>query len=514
MDTKKDSSTSDVPTFKVARVGHDRKRKGGAFSFLRGGGARGAWSGATGGSGAAGIGAGGATALAGAGLNFSKFLILLLVSVGGIGAIGLGRMLGNASNNDVKKPKAFSMASREAVQIEGDTSNLPGNTNTIPNSLGYLSGSKDGLTPEERAKKEADAAAAAEAQRVADEEAAKKAEADRLAGSPAVDPNALLASAKADGGQGGRGSGGGFGKKFGALSSSMGSGSSLSGGAGMSGGVNRQFGSSGAITKGTGGQMAAMKGNSRPSYSKAGGSKLASSKTKGFARKQLANANAYSRQGAAASKGESAASSAGTAFDNNPGAGNVISGPGVGKGAGSSSGADSTPNPGSGGGGNGNPTGSQQVDCGADNYQTADGGCAPVPTRAAKDSKPMLTMIANAVMALLVVVGIISAITCILADSIAGAAFAAALLPYLIGIGAIIGILGVAMIAMGDYVSGGIATLLGTTIAVMSSSLVGTHTLTPGWGLVAGFGGAAMTMAGKMLDKGNHKDKAPEAAQQ
>ena len=53
MDTKKDSAASDVPTFKVARVGNDRKRKGAGFSFLRGGGARGVWSGATGGSGAA-----------------------------------------------------------------------------------------------------------------------------------------------------------------------------------------------------------------------------------------------------------------------------------------------------------------------------------------------------------------------------------------------------------------------------------------------------------------------------
>ncbi len=512
MDTKKDSSTSDVPTFKVARVGHDRKRKGGGFSFLRGGGTRGVWSGAAGGSGA-GAGAGAGSMAAAAGLNFSKMLLIMLVSVGGIGAVGLGRMLGNASSSDVKKPKAFSMASREAVKIEGDTSNLPGNTNTIPNSLGYLSGSKDGLTPEERAKKEADAAAAAEAQRVADEEAAKKAEADRLAGAPAVDPNALLASAQADGGQGAKG-GGGFGKKFGALSSSMGGGSSLSGGAGLSGGVNRQFGSSGAITRGAGGQMAAMKGSSRPSYSKAGGSKLASSKTKGFARKQLANANAYSRQGAAASKGETAASSAGTAFDNNPGAGNVISGPGVGKGAGSTSGADSTPNPGSGGGGNGNPTGSQQVDCGADNYQTADGGCAPIKTTAPKDSKPMLTMIANIVMALLVLVGVVSAIVMAMTASGVTAAYAPALLPILQIAGVIIGLMGLAMVAMGAYVSGGIAAILGTTIGIFSSTTLTTSTLTPGWGLVAGFGGAAMMMAGKMLDKGNHKDKAPEAAQQ
>ena len=199
------------------------------------------WTGASAGSGMGG-------AAVGAGLNFTKMMLICLVSASGIGAVGLGRMLGNASSNEVAKPKLFATAPKQvAIKIEGDVTNLPSNPNTIPNSLGYLSGSKDGLTPEERAKKEADAAAAAEAQRVADEAAAKKAEAEKTAAAPAVDPNALLASAKADGGKDAKDAKNtAFGKKFGSLSTSMGGGSALNGGSGLSGGMNRQFGDSGS----------------------------------------------------------------------------------------------------------------------------------------------------------------------------------------------------------------------------------------------------------------------------
>ncbi|MDP3543023.1 MAG: hypothetical protein Q8T11_11215 [Elusimicrobiota bacterium] len=502
MDTKNDSSLSDVPTFKVARVGNDRKRKGGGFSFLRSGGARGSWSGATGGAGGVGgVGAGGMGAAAGAGFTFSKVMLICLVSVGGLGAVGLGRMIGNA-RQEVKKPKAFSMA-REPIKLEGDTANLPTTPNTIPNSLGYLSGSMDGLTPEERAKK----AAEAEAQRLADEEAARKAEEEQTAANPAVDPNALLASAQADGAAGGKGSA--FGKKFGSLSSSLGGGSSLSGGAGLSGGVNRQFGSGGgmAIKKDAAGKLSAMKSAARPSYSKAGGARLASSKTKGFARKQLANANAYSRRGAAAGQGETSSSDAATAFDNNPGAGNVISGPGIGNGAGSSSGADSTPNSVD----NGGPTGGDPtVDCGPDRYQDQYGNCQNINTNSGSDANKALTMMANVVMGLLLVIGVISAFAAIARDSVYLAA-AYPMLASIVGVlGVVVTLLGAAMMGMGDYVTGGLATLIGGYVSYMS--YISPEGLTVGQGMVAGLGGAALTMAGKML--GDDKDKAPEAAQQ
>jgi hypothetical protein len=500
MDTKKDSSVSDVPTFKVARVGQDRKRKGGGFSFLRGGsGTRGVWSGATGGS-----GVGGGAAASAVGMTFSKTMLMLVV-MSSLGAAGiqLGKMRSGSPAPD-KKPAIFS--DKGDIKLEGDTSNLPSNANTIPNSLGYLSGSRDGLTPEERAKKEAEAAAAAEAQRLADEEAAKKAEADNLAGKPVVDPNALLASAQAGGGKGSA-----FGKKFGSLSSSMGGGSSLSGGAGLSGGVNRQFGGSGAMGKiagGSKGQLSAMKGAARPSYSKAGGARMASSKTKGFARKQLANANAYSRRASAASKGETAASDAGTAFDNNPGAGNVISGPGVANGARPQGVGDNTPNAVN----NGGPTGGDPtVDCGPNNYQTADGGCAPINTDGGKDANPALTMMANVAMALMLVIGVISAFAALTRDSVILAEIYPMLAAIVGALGIVVTLLGVAMISMGDYVAGGIATLVGGYVSYMS--YISPESLTVGQGMVAGLGGAALSLAGKMLS-GDHKGKAPEAAQQ
>jgi len=504
MDTKKDSAVSDVPTFKVARVGNDRKRKGGGFSFLRGGGARGAWSGAAGGSGAG----GGAAGLAGmAGMSLSKGLLIFLIAVGGLGAAGLGRMLGNTGGQDVKK-KAFSM-SRDAVKLEGDTSNLPSTANTIPNSLGYLSGSMDGLTAEERAKREADAAAAAEAQRIADEEAAKKAAAEQTAGS-AVDPNALLASAQADGGAGRGGSA--FGKKFGSLSSSMGGGSSLSGGAGLSGGVNRSFGGGGSLGKAApGGQMSAMKGAARPSYSKAGGARMASSKTKGFARKQLANANAYSRRASAASKGETAASDAGTAFDNNPGAGNVISGPGVGKGNGSSTGADSTPNLVDSGGptGNADPT----VDCGPNKYQTADGGCADINTNNGVSATKAIDMMAKMAMGLLAAIAVISLIKAVVDKSFVLTAFGP-MLGAIIGLmGAMIAMLGVAIIAMGDYAQGTVFTLTGAFIAGVAFIPAASDILTSGTMVIASAAGMVLGQAAGMLGQGKGGD-APEAAQQ
>jgi len=505
MDTNKDASMSDAPTFKVARVGQQRKRKGGMFSFLRGGGAgpRGAWSGATGGSGAASVGGGfSATALNGFGLTFGKtMLVIIATSVIGSGAI-FGGML-SASKSHMAAPAKPALFSQEKVKLEGDTSNLPSNPNTIPNSMGFVTGSRDGLTPEERAQREADAAAAAEAQRLADEEAAKKAEAEQTAANAAPNPDELLASAKEDGKVA---PGTAFGKKMGALSTSMGGGSALTGGAGMSGGVNRQFApkTAPAIPKAAAGSITAMKGGARPTYAKAGNSKLAASKTKGFARRQLAHANAYSRRGAASGKGENAAADAGSAFDNNSGAGNIITGAGIGAGKGGNGGADATMNPNSGEGG---PTGGDPtMDCGANNYQTADGGCAPIKETGGKDANPTLTLISNVVMAMLAMIGVIAAI------AMASGPFGPWMIPVLIAMGAIIGLLGIAMMAMGDYVSGGIAVATGGAVAYMAAFALPSLTWTKG--LIIGFGGPALMMVSKMLTGGGGKDKAPVAAQQ
>lgn len=509
MDTKKDAAISDVPTFKVARVGEDRKRKGGAFSFLRGGsGPRGAWSGATGGSGLA-AGAGGTGGLAGAlGLNFTKLMmtIFLTASVGSA-AVYLGaRSAANVRSTPDKKPALF--ADKGDIKLEGDTSNLPSTANTIPNSLGYLSGSRDGLTPEERAKKEAEAAAAAEAQRLADEEAARKEEEERLAGNPAVDPNALLASAQADGAGGGRGSA--FGKKFGSLSSSMGGGSSLSGGAGLSGGVNRQFGSSGSIKRGASGKLGAMKGAARPSYAKSGKGRLAASRTKGFARKQLANANAYSRRGASAGTGETSASDAGTAFDNNPGAGNVISGPGIGQGAGSSSGADSTPNSVD----NGGPTGGDPtVDCGADHYQDEYGNCKKIKTQSGEDANPTLTMLAKIAQGLFIAIAALAILAMIVEKTVYAYAMGVVFRTIIGVLGGIIALMGLAIMAMGDYMQGAIFAGIGGFIGIACWAPGMETALTSGGALVSAGAGALLSQAAGSL-KAYDKNSAPEAAQQ
>ena len=268
MDTKKDSAVGDAPTFKLARVGKDRKRKGGGFSFLRGAGRRGAWVGAVGASGAP------VNAL---GLTFSKAMLSVMLTGGiGSGAIYMGASSVPPVKPALAKPAIFSPEKehKDKITLEGDTSNLPATPNTIPNSLGYLSGSADGLTPEERAKQAADAAAAAEAARKADEEAAKKAEAADATETPAVDPAALLASAQADGAKADKPSA--FGKKFGALSSSAGGssassgGASLSGRSGLSGGLNRSFGSLESGSKGFSARLSAPGRQSRPTSSKAG----------------------------------------------------------------------------------------------------------------------------------------------------------------------------------------------------------------------------------------------------
>ncbi|UPT73020.1 MAG: hypothetical protein M0D55_14090 [Elusimicrobiota bacterium] len=267
MDTKKDSAASDVPTFKVARVGNDRKRKGAGFSFLRSGGSRGGFSGATGGSGSGGglgglLGGAGGGAGAQAGFFASKFVqaMLSVMLAGGIGsaAIYIGAM---STQTDEPAKKAAPFVAKEDVKLEGDITNLPGDPNAIPNSLGYLSGSMDGLTPEERAKRAAEEAA----RKAAEEEAARKAEeeAARTAANPAVDPNALLASAQADG----QNKGGGLGRKFGNLSSSFGGGSSLAGGAGMAGGVGRSFGAGGGSIKGGArGSLSKASTTAKPSF--------------------------------------------------------------------------------------------------------------------------------------------------------------------------------------------------------------------------------------------------------
>ncbi|MBI4060294.1 MAG: hypothetical protein HY403_02570 [Elusimicrobia bacterium] len=448
MDTSKDPAVSDVPAFRIARVGKDRRRKGGAFSFLRSSGGRGGWGGAAGGSGAAGAGS--------LGMGFTKTMLAIMLT-GGIGSAAIysgSRGAGGAV--EAKKPALFSPVTGD-VKIEGDVSNLPSNSNTIPNSLGYLSGNRDGLTPEERAKQEAEAAAAAEAQRLADEEAAKKAEPEEAAGKPA-DPAALLASAQADGGKPGA-----LGKKFGALSTKAGGGSALSGGAGLSGGVARQFGSSGSVGKALGGKLAAAKGAVRPTYARASRPRTPRSRMRGIGRDQLTIANSHLQNAAQASTQESASDQA-CAIDGCAGAGTAISGAGTGAGAGSSTGADSTPNPGDAGG----PTGAAAGDCGANNYMDADGACKAIPVTEGKNVTPYQWMY-NLAVGLLAVVSALSMLALVFDKFIYTKGLAEALRITMIALGGIIAALGVAILAMtGDKIAGGVLTLAGGAIAYLA----------------------------------------------
>lgn len=461
MDTKKDSAVSEVPTFKVARVGKDRKRKGAGFSWLRSGGARGGFSGAVGGAGEGGVlaGLGGAGGAGGffAG-NLAKALLVLMIASGMTAtAMYVGSLSGDGNEVVAKKGPFMD----KDVKLEGDTSNLPSTANSIPNSLGYLSGSLDGLTPEERARRAAEEAARKAAE---EEEARKAAEAEAAAAKGnGVDPNALLASAKADGGNGGSK----LDKRFGALSSSFGGGSSLAGGAGLSGGVNRNFGGmgggAGSIKKGSTGQLSRNGTTARPSYSRAGTGRAAGSNLKGFARKQLANANAYSRKGATASKGETAAYDAGTAFDNNQGAGNVISGPGIGAGSGPNSGSDGSVNPGPQSGPTGNPP---PAACNSNEAPDANGVCQPIQTQQMKkDTK--WDWVYQAAMAMLMTLTVLSGIALMAnAANIFGGAGEAIKSGIRIAMGVIGGILmalGALMIMKtGDKIAGGIVAALGT----------------------------------------------------
>lgn len=485
MDTKKDSATAEVPSFKIARVGNKRKRKGGAFSFLRGGAPRGAWSGAAGGSGASAVG--------GAGFTFGQAMMSVIVTcVLGAAGVQLGKMQ-NAGRHEAKPVENKFGQERKPVALEGDTANLPSTPNTISNSLGYLSGSVDGLTPEERAKKAADAA---EAQRKADEAAAQA-----EAVNPDVDPAALLASAQADGGKGGKG---GFGKKFGALSTSMG-GSALAGGAGMSGGMNRPFAPAGVGGKGSRGQLSASTGGARPTQSRSARAAVPSSKVKGFARRQLANANLLSQQGASATSGVAAAYTAGVAFDNNDGAGTAITGAGVGVGVAPTSTGGPSPTT---GGPLGNGAGSTPCTA-AGYYVNASGACVLIPTPPPENVTPWQKEL-DLAQKLLMLIAILAAIALVL-DALGWVSFGAGTAASKI-ISAIIGVLavvvcglGLAIMAKGGWIAGLICTGVGGYIA--AGAFTNKYALTLTQVLVGAAAGSLLSACASSMG-GSHSNSA------
>lgn len=432
--------TTAIPEFKIAKVGKDRKRRGGGLPFFGGGsGGGGAFSGAVGGSGAA----------AGAGL-LGKIGVLALIGTLSAGAWQFGKALRpDETGGPAEKPKLF--ASHDGKYSDEDLANvIRSNGSSIPNSMGYVKGSLDGMTPEERAKKEAEAA---EAARLAEEEA-KKAEAEaaakepaNVAGAPAgMDPNALMQNTGGDKKEGA------FGKKFGALSSSFGSGGGLAGGAGLAGGVNRGFSNAALKTKGNGGKMASMKGGSNPSISKGTKARAGASNNKGFARRQLGNAFSLSRQASTAGKGETSAQAASAAFDNNTGAGNVISGPGVGAGTGGA-GIDA--------GGSVNPnTGGSAID--------PNDEAAPIANNKGKNVTKYQGLI-NAALMILAIIAVLAILALVLQNVPPyGTIIAQYIKMVMVALGAVVTLLGVAIMAQGQYLQGGILTAVGGFITYMA----------------------------------------------
>ncbi|HAZ08778.1 MAG TPA: hypothetical protein DCZ01_09725 [Elusimicrobia bacterium] len=464
---------SEVPTFKLAKVGKDRDRKRGAAWF----GARAAGPSAL--RGAFG-GAGAGTGAVGAGASLAKTLLTLAL-VGGLsaGAWQIGSMMRGAKPGAKADKKLFA---GRGDQKYDDLSGVIKNDKSIPNSLGYISGSMDGLTAEERAKK----AAEAEAARAAEEAARKKAEeeADKppsAAAAAAADPRASA--------------GAGMPRAFGKLSSSFASSPVLVGGAGLSGGINRSFADASGPNKAQGGALSSYRSGSKPTYSQAARATAGKSKSKGFAKRQLANAFSLSRQAASAGKAESQADLAAAPFDNNAGAGgNVISGPGVGQGV--SQGASDTSSQSSDSGSSGGTTA-----CGSDQYADSNGDCQSTDTGSTTNAATYQWMI-DAVTALLVVLAVLFALIMILRGGEGTVVLTPIVQIAIIAVGGLIAALGAAIIATsGDIMIGGISAAVGAAAAIYGA-------INPGVSipmLIAISAGGVIASAGAALAAANSK---------
>lgn len=460
------NNQTDVPTFKLARVGKERKKRGGALSWLRGGSGtgNGSWAGAVGGAG----GGGGAVGfLAGAGKILTIIAVTALI---GAGAIEYSKRQIAAEKAAMKnKPaadKTFAKKAEEPIKYEGDLSNLPATKNTIPNSMGYVTGNAGGPSAAEMAAK---AAAEEAAAKQAEEEAArKKAEEEALAAAqPQGDPNA------AAGAPGNR-----LGSKFGQLSSSFGGkGSALAGGSGMSGGMNRNFGAGGNLG---GGMKAGATGGynmgSRASYGKGARAAIGNSSGKSLSRRQLARVNTFSRL-ANSQTGENASSLASAGWDNNSGEGNVITGAGVGNGQGpSATNPDSVdeggPTGGGGGGGSGTTT-------------------AAPPKESEGDKSAWMLEVAKALLLVVAVVAVLIAIFRYFEWFPAITAAVNALRIAAIAMGAIIAGLGVAYMATTQDTGGGGALCAVTGAAIATLAYLNPELMANSTGLVV-FAGAGL----------------------
>ncbi|MEK7858535.1 MAG: hypothetical protein AAB320_05260 [Elusimicrobiota bacterium] len=512
MDIKKEpaSEKQEMPAFKLAKVGGNRRKAGGGLSWL------GAGAGAGGGasSGAGGI-IGSFAAMGG------KMAVMALVGTLGAGAYGVGKSMAPDSSQFKadKKPKAFaSVQTEKNKKYEVDTAKLPKSSQGSFNSLGMVSGSLDGKTPEQRAGELAAAEAAQKAE--ADKAAKAQAEADKEQPTPAsaaagaagaagaMDPAAMAAAAAAAAGGADKDKKG-MSNKFGEMSKGLGGG--LAGGGGMSSGVGRGF-----DTKIGGGSGRALAfGNSGSNAGRAGAARTRATPSgqRGLARRQLDRASSLSNQ-ARSGTNEARSSNADAAFNNNPGAGTVITGGGAGAGRSPTNGAASGPSS-SGGGGSG-PTASEGSeygdpdDCaslGSNFENSAAGGCvlktekgkSVDPTDKLFDWLKLLSIIATVISVVLLIVSLAAK------TGPWGAAFyalQAVLAGALVAIGAIMAILGLMLVGMGRNLEGGIFTLIG-----LATSITGYMAYT------AGEEAQASQAAAKKAGEDAAKKLAMEAAQ-
>jgi len=444
-----DTATNDVPTFKLAKVGQERKRRRGAGAF---------WGGGQGAGGLAGLG-GGAEAGGGlfaelSALSVGKVLTVLLVSgLLGAGAWQFGKMF---SGGDNAAPKGQKLFADKGSGKYSDTSDVVKADNSIPNSLGYVSGSLDGMTPEERARK----AAADEAARKAAEDAAKK-QAEEDAKKAAAAPTDATAAGAATGGDAAAGGNGfGFGRSGSAFSSRFGA---LSGGSGMSGGIGGHFsgGGLGNGNNGTKGTLSGMSGQAKPSMAKAAAHALSPATSKNLAMAQLQRTNAASRS-AAAQTGTGASTAASAPFDGGiSGGGTSIAGPGDGSGSTGGSGVTSggsNPSGGPvGGGGGGSCSAGQGMDASGNCVNLNSGGSANAA------SYQYLINIAEMLMALMAILAAIAMI----ADKAGPFAFIGKYIEaIMVVMGLMIAACGAGIIAMShDIMIGGIVTVVGLATA-------------------------------------------------
>jgi hypothetical protein len=467
MDTQ-NSATAEVPSFKLAKVGKERnKRRRGGLAGLFGGGP-----GSSGGGlnllgmGGAGAGAGGSAGAA-VGMSFGKILVALLITAGVSSAawqFGSSMAGGNAAGG---APAAKKLFDSKASQKYSDLSGVIKGSNAMPNSLGYVEGSLDGLTPEERAKKQAEAAAAAKAQAEADKKAAAEQAAKEAADAKAA-KDKQAADGALNGGEGLMKKGLGPAKPFKKMNSFFGGGSGLSGGAGLAGGINRNFAGASSLgqklEKPQNGSMASFRHQGTHATSRSAARNAGRSTHRGFARRQLDKAFALSHQASSAGKAENAADTAGAAFDNNPAGGSTIAGPGVGNGAGAGVTDATTPNNPDGLIGNGGSA----TACGDGQYADANGNCQTTNTGGTKNATQWQGLL-NMAMILLGIASLLSFIMAAFKDSIIGSPYAAIISAIIIGIGAVVAGIGVMLMTKyGQKLQGGILTAVGGGLAVLA----------------------------------------------